>query len=93
MKTAQDNDVGSSEYWNDFKEISQEKRARNRESSADYLKTNGIAFVSKNSGAHLIVTNGSGLIDFWPGTGKWNSRCGKKGRGVMALERFIVHGR
>lgn len=67
----------------------QEKRANNRESSAEYLEVRGIPFTVKNGGAHLIVEGKECFIDFWPGTGKWHSRCGKKGFGVRNLCEFI----
>ena len=85
----EDDDVGSTEYWRDIKQAKQEKRADNRESSAEYLAQRGIPFVSKNGGAHLVVEGKDCFIDFWPGTGKWHSRCGKKGFGVRNLVAFI----
>jgi dihydrofolate reductase (trimethoprim resistance protein) len=60
-----------------------------QENSADYLAQRGIPFVSKNGGAHLIVEGKDCFIDFWPGTGKWHSRCGKKGFGVRNLVAFV----
>ena len=77
------------EMFNDLKKIRQEKRADNRENSAEYLVQREIPFVSKNGGAHLIVEGRECPIDFWPGTGKWHSRCGKKGFGVRNLVAFI----
>lgn len=78
------------EMWADLAKHSQEKRANNRQSSAQLLKARGIAFESKNADAHLIVTAGSTLVDFWPGTGLWIERKGTgKGRGVMRLLGFI----
>ena len=65
------------------------KRASNRENSAEYLRERGIPFVEKNLGAHLIVEGRECFIDFWPGTGKWHSRCGQKGFGVRNLVEFI----
>ena len=62
---------------------------KNRENSADYLAQREIPFVPKNGGAHLIVEGKDCFIDFWPGTGKWHSRCGKKGFGVRNLVAFI----
>lgn len=62
---------------------------KNRENSADYLAQREIPFVQKNGGAHLIVEGKDCFIDFWPGTGKWHSRCGKKGFGVRNLVAFI----
>lgn len=61
----------------------------NEASSSEYLRERGIPFVEKNDGAHLIVEGRECFIDFWPGTGKWNSRCGKKGFGVRNLVAFI----
>ena len=84
-----DDDVGSTEYWRDIRQARQGKRADNRENSAEYLTERGIPFVSKNNGAHLIVEGATCFIDFWPGTGKWHSRCGKKGFGVRNLVAFI----
>jgi hypothetical protein len=85
----EDDDVGSTEYWRDIKQARQEKRSDNRENSAAYLRDRGIPFVEKNMGAHLIVEGRECFIDFWPGTGKWHSRCGKKGFGVRNLVAFI----
>ncbi len=71
------------EIFNDMKQASKEKRSRNRDSSAKILLAVGIAFETKNAGAHLIV---DGRYDFWPGTGKWIERgTNRKGRGVWRL--------
>lgn len=81
-----------SDMGEDFREIrkhQQEKRAANRESSAEYLLAKGIPFVVKNDGAHLIVEGKECFIDFWPGTGRWHSRCGKTGFGIRSLCSFI----
>jgi hypothetical protein len=72
-----------------LKKYRQEKRADNRESSAEYLSVRGVPFTVKNGGAHLIVECEECFIDFWPGTGKWHSRCGKKGFGVRNLCEFV----
>lgn len=77
------------EIFNALKKERQEKRASNRENSAEYLRERGIPFVEKNGGAHLIVEGKECFIDFWPGTGKWSSRCGNKGFGVRNLVAFI----
>lgn len=86
---SQEDDAGSSEYWHAVKNARQTKRANNRESSAEYLQARGIPFVEKNNGAHLVVEGKDCFIDFWPGTGRWNSRCGKSGFGVRNLVAFI----
>lgn len=66
------------------------KTAKNRESSADILKRNGISFTSHNDGAHLIVKGPPGIVDFWPGTGKWKVRkSGNVSRGVFPLMLFM----
>lgn len=82
-----------SEIGEDFaaiKKIQQEKRADNRAQSAEILSVAGVAFTSNNGGAHLIVTAGRSVIDFWPGTGLWIVR-GKpaKKRGVRKLIQHI----
>jgi len=80
-------DVGDD--MNAWKEQKKERKAINRESSAQWLKDRDIFFEPKNGGAHLIVEGKECYIDFWPGTGKWISRCGRKGFGVSGLVRFI----
>lgn len=79
------------EMWDSVKAEGQEKRARNREQSAALLEKRGIAFETKNAGAHLIVRHNSKVVDFWPGTGKWIVRgaMARKGRGVFKLLRFL----
>lgn len=75
-------------------ETSKVKRADNRNSSPAYLEKHCIPFTVKNNGAHLIVEGSKGFIDFWPGTGKWIARSGKKGFGVkgliMDIEMMII---
>lgn len=85
-----DDDIDSTEYWRDIKQARQENRADNRENSAVYLQERGIPFVSKNFGAHLIVEGRECFIDFWPGTGKWHCRSGKKGFGVRNLVEYVT---
>ena len=71
------------------KKESQARRADNRDQSALLLTQAGIPFESKNHGAHLIVTCPHGMIDFWPGTGKWICRAtGHESRGVHPLIRY-----
>ena len=62
-----------------------EKREKNRSTSLQILAEKNIEFESKNCGAHLIVAGVDCLIDFWPSTGKFITRNGKKGRGVFNL--------
>ena len=80
-------DVG--EMWKAHKEEGQKKRDRNRESSANILDGEGINFDIKNGGVHLVVYSYEGIIDFWPGTGKWIARNGKVGRGVFKLIKYL----
>ncbi len=68
---------------------SAERRAGNRESSAALLAERGVAFESKNSGVHLIVTHGEKVADFWPGTGKYIVRGGRQGRGVFNMLKAV----
>lgn len=81
------------EFWNDvkpaMKAASKKRRQKNRESSSMLLREQGIEFEEKNAGAHLIVKGRDCLIDFWPGTGKFITRNGKKGRGVFNLIKFV----
>lgn len=67
-----------------------ERRAANRENSAQILERHGVAFDSKNSGAHLVVTHGDRVADFWPGTGKYIPRkFGRPRRGVFNLMKAM----
>lgn len=77
------------EMWKAFKVMKQEKRASNRENSAELLASAGIPFTSHNGGAHLIVEGRDCFIDFWPGTGRWISRDGTKGFGVRNLLEYL----
>lgn len=66
---------------------SQARRGSNRERSAQQLQALNIPFVSKNTGAHLIVRD---RVDFWPGTGKWKDRTlPTEGRGIRGLLRHL----
>lgn len=79
--------------WEAFKErrgAMREKRAANREDSAALLRERGVAFETRNGGAHLIVTHEDRTADFWPGTGLYVIRDGSgRGRGVMNLLRTL----
>lgn len=68
---------------------SAERRASNRESSADLLTERGIEFEAKNGGVHLIVKHNEKTADFWPGTGKFIVRGGRQGRGVFNMLQAI----
>ena len=77
------------EIFNEMKAQSKQRRAHNSAQSPKLLELDGIGFVSKNNGAHLIVEGAGRVIDFWPGTGKWIERGGAKGRGVRPLIAYI----
>lgn len=77
------------EVFNAMKEESKDRRASHREQSPLMLERAGIPFESRNMGAHLIVEGKDCFIDFWPGTGKWNARNGKKGFGVRNLIKYV----
>lgn len=78
-------------------ERSKERRAHNRESSADILNKAGVPFTTNNGGVHLIVAHGAWLVDFWPGTGLWRAHLShpdqrkfhSKGRGVFSMLKLI----
>ncbi len=80
------------DLYNEMKKEGQKRRANNREKSSDWLVNEEIPFKSKNMGAHLIVEGFECYIDFWPGTGRWISRNGKRGFGVKNLIRHIKKG-
>lgn len=74
------------EFGDAMKEAGKQRRADNRENSADLLRQRGIAFEVKNDGAHLIVRHKGKVADLWPGTGKFRIRPGDKyQRGVFRL--------
>jgi len=78
------------ELFNAWGKLKKEKKANNRASSPNILKENGISFTSHNLGAHLIVKHNNFVVDFWPGTGKYNVRGSPKyKRGVYNLLRDI----
>lgn len=77
------------DHFDDLRKYNQHKRASNREKSQQLLVKHGVTFTIHNSGAHLIVHSPEGLIDFWPGTGKWIIRGKADGRGVFNLLKRI----
>lgn len=69
---------------------SKQKRAENREGSAELLTQRNINFESLNDGAHLVVRHAGITIDFWPGTGLWITRSPKwRQRGVRQLITYL----
>lgn len=87
MRAEEELDTG--EVYRAMRQRSAEKRAGNREHSAEVLRRAGIAFTTHNNGAHLIVKHGGIRVDFWPGTGKWSSQGGRVDRGVFRLLKFL----
>lgn len=80
------------DLFKDVKEASKQKRSENRNNAPILLEKEGIPFVSKNAGAHLIISAGesSNIIDFWPGTGKWIVRSsGYPGRGIFNMIKYL----
>lgn len=81
------------ELFNAAREAGRERRASNRETTPEVLRRHGVAFDSKNEGAHLVVRHGEWVADLWPGTGKYQVRRGKwrspYRRGVFNLLRDL----
>lgn len=80
-------DIG--EHFAFMKERAREKRQSNTEFSTKLIQDSGVDFESKNNGAHLVIKAESAVIDFWPSTGLWIPRGGRKNRGVKKLLKFI----
>lgn len=77
------------EMWRDVRAASSTKRAANRDHAPTLLKASNIHYIRSNGGTHLIVQDGPNWIDFWPGTGLWHSRDGRKGRGIQKLLNLL----
>jgi hypothetical protein len=82
------------EYFDDLRAVSQDKRRKNREWSAEYLRKLGINFTTNNGGVHLMISQQETIVDFWPGTGKWIVRPTREqkkleGRGVLNLVKEL----
>lgn len=85
-----DDDDNMGDIFRSFTKLKQEKRASNRQQSADTLKSLGIPFADPNAGAHLIIRiTPSATADFWPGTGLWKIRNKGNGRGIRSLIKAI----
>lgn len=91
-KEIADEEMTDSEMWAAWKKRGQDKRASNREDSARLLTEAGIAFESKNGGAHLIVNGGHhGTFNFWPGTGLWMRNGAKSATRRNYGVRNLIH--
>lgn len=77
------------DMWREHRKDMQAVRASRREADTEFLRRNKIAFESKNGGAHLIVTAGKAVADFWPGTGRWQIRNGVAGTRVLPMLRAM----
>ncbi len=78
------------ELYESCRKARQAKRRDNRAFSTDLLREHGIPFVSRNMGAHLIVTYKEKVVDFWPGTGRFIIRGEHtKQRGVRVLLKVL----
>jgi len=82
-------DSETAQVYRAMKGHSKGKRGNNRKMGAKFLADKDIPFTTNNGGAHLIVEGNECFIDYWPGTGKWISRNGKKGFGVKNLIRYV----
>lgn len=88
MKDEDAMDMG--EAFRDLRKERQEVHRQRRNSSAATLARLKVPFEWKNAGAHLIIRPADKpAIDFWPGTGLWVQRGGRKGRGFGPLMKFL----
>jgi len=65
-------DIG--ECFAALKKENKAKKKSNLEFATQYLIDKGVAFESKNSGLHLIVSGERHTIDYWPSTGFFKVR-------------------
>lgn len=83
---AGESDDSTADTFRILKKQNQEKRAHNRTVSQEELRKRGYQFEVKNGDAHLIVQTSRGVVDFWPGTGKFRIRSnGYTGRGLESF--------
>ena len=76
-------DIG--EVFAALKVLKKEKKLSNIEHSTYLVIGKGFDVDIKNNGVHLIVKNKGKTADFWPSTGLWQVRSGKRSRGVARL--------
>ena len=84
-----------SDIGDDFKslrELHRGERTERRHQAQDRLKEEGIPFTTNNDGVHLMVEGSDCFIDYWPGTGRWKSRKGYQGFGLVNLINYIKRG-
>jgi hypothetical protein len=89
MSEHDENEV--TEMYREARKLSSDKRSHNRMASRQLLTKLGVEWTTKNNGVHLVVKHKGFELDFWPGTGRWNSRHDRthRGRGVHSLLRFM----
>lgn len=58
------------DMYRDWKVLKKEKKCTNKERILNFLTTNGISYVTKNEGSHLIFFIGEERFDIWPTTNK-----------------------
>lgn len=75
------------ELYRIMREDAAEKRRSNLAKSTDILRKSGIAFESRNDGFHLMIRTGSGVVNFYPSTGRYAGAF--DGRGVFNLLRDL----
>lgn len=71
------------------KKLNQSNAAQMRQLIPMELNRRHIMFSTHNEGAHLIVETSHGLVDYWPGTGKWKARDGVRGHGLDGLLAYM----
>jgi len=75
------------EMFSAIHELNRQHKAENMLKSTAILQREGIPFVSKNDGVHLIVAD---RWDFWPSTGLFIDRKDKsRKRGVFNLLKIV----
>jgi len=80
------------EMWRDYRaEQANIRHDRYKKANPEnQLKICNIDYETRNNGYHLIVTHNDMVVDFWPTTGRWISRTGKRGGGVKRLIGFLM---
>ena len=81
------------EIYKAMRKAQQSAAAQRREEAPNTLRAKGIFFTTHNQGAHLAVETPMGMVDYWPGTGRWSTRHPVqppvKGFGLRQLLEYI----
>lgn len=72
-----------------LKQFRQAEAATKRAEAPDWLRRLNVDFTEHNGGAHIVITVGLAIIDFWPGNDRWRVRPYKSSFGRKALQRVI----